>query len=203
MPLSSITPVASTCRLAIWHVTEQPDELAALYPQLSAAYQDATARFKSIRRRKEFLAVRALLIELSEGCLPEVRYDDNGRPWLKDGRQVSFSHTDGYAVVLMSENGEVGVDIERRTDRVAKVAHMFLREDEHMPTVEAMLVAWSAKEAVYKLFSPQKLTFQEMKVGDFTPQSSGTLKVENLKTGVAVDVDYLLKEEYVLTQCRL
>ncbi len=203
MPLLSISQVSPKCRLAIWRVTEIPEDLVDAYPQLDMAFRDVSSRFRSLRRRQEYLAVRALLIEMSAGQLPAVRYDDNGRPWLDDGRRVSFSHTDGYAGVMMSDCEEVGLDIEYRSDRVAKVAHMFLRDDEPASTVEAMLVMWSAKEAVYKLFSPQCLAFHEMRIHPFVPQAEGKLTVENLKSNVTVVVDYCLTDDYVLTMCRL
>lgn len=201
MPLLSITQTSDNCRLAVWNITEQPHGLVEAYPQLTHAFNDVSARFKSLRRQQEFLAIRALLIELSDGCLPEVLYDSNGRPLLGDGRNVSFSHTNGYAVVMMSDSRAVGVDIEQRSDRVARVARLFLRDDEQTSSVEAMLVMWSAKEAVYKLFSEQRLMFQEMRVRPFTPCAKGTLVMDNLKSGITVEVHYILNDEYVLTVC--
>ncbi len=203
MPLLSITQTSDDCRLAVWNITEQPHSLVDAYPQLSHAFNNVSVRFKSLRRRQEYLAIRALLINLSDGCLPEVVYDSNGRPLLSDGRNVSFSHTNGYAVVMMADSSEVGVDIEQRSDRVARVAHLFLRDDEMTSSVEAMLVMWSAKEAVYKLFSDQHLTFQEMRVRRFSPSHEGTLVVENLKSGLMVEVHYVLNDEYVLTMCSM
>ena len=214
MPLLSISSLPAEGRLALWHITEQPEGLVEACPLLARVAAELTARFKSRRRRQEYLAVRALLVELSGGVLPEVSYDDNGRPWLPDGRHVSFSHTDGYAAVLMSETEEVGVDIERRSERVARVARLFLRHDEKVLSVEEMLVAWSAKEAVYKLFSAQRLAFHEMRTGPLLggddgeeqqpgaiPPPRGRLCVENLRSGDTVVVDYILTSEYVLTLC--
>ena len=215
MPLFSITSASDSSRLAIWKITENPEDLVDAYPILSLAYNDVRLRFKSMQRQKEYLAIRALLILMSDGRLPEVNYDANGKPWLVDGRKVSFSHTYGYAAVLMSDNEEVGIDIEQRADRVAKVAHLFLREDEHplvgghvsgpssasSMSLDALLVIWSAKETVYKLFSSQHLAFKEMKVHDFSPRKQGRIKVENLKTSVIVEVDYTLTDDYVLTSC--
>ena len=178
MPLLSIRNVDASSRLAIWNMTESPEELKACYPMLDLPYDEACQRFKSQHRRKEFLAIRALLIEMSDGRLPEV---------------------------------------ERKGDRVAKVAHKFLRDDEfpsHHATVssssavdglsiDALLVMWSAKEAVYKLFSAQNLAFEEMRIAHFSPQPQGRIIVENLKDGVAVEVDYQLTDDYALTLCRL
>lgn len=217
MPLLSIRNVDVSSRLAIWNMIESPEELKASYPMLGQSYDEACQRFKSQHRRKEFLAIRALLIEMSDGRLPAVHYDANGKPSLDDGRKVSFSHTQGYAVVLMSERDEVGVDIEHKGDRVAKVAHKFLRDDEFPSShatasspdavgslsIDALLVMWSAKEAVYKLFSAQNLAFEEMRVVHFSPQLQGRIIVENLKEGVAVEVEYQLTDDYVMTLCSL
>lgn len=215
MPLFSIRQVSPSSRLAIWKITESPEELKAVYPMLSVPYEEAGRRFKSRSRQQEFLAIRALLIEMSDGRLPVVNYDAEGKPSLGDGRKVSFSHTRGYAVVLISENDDVGVDIEQCGDRVAKVARLFLRDDEypcrsdgtsspsasHDLSLDALLVMWSAKEAVYKLFSAQRLAFKEMKVQRFSPQPIGKIMVENLKSKVVVEVEYQLTADYVLTLC--
>ena len=112
------------------------------------------------------------------------------------GWRVSISHTRGFAAVLLSARELVGVDIERRSDRVERIAPRFIRPDEAAGDTDRKLLLWSAKETVYKLFSEDNLLFFDMRS---TPIDAGRLQVENLKRHIAVDVHYEFTDGYVLT----
>ena len=70
------------------------------------------------------------------------------------------------AVILGDINKEVGIDIEQYGERVRKVAHKFVRDDELPGAYEGtdtwgMLLHWSAKEAVYKCLNIDSVDFRE------------------------------------------
>ncbi len=91
-------------------------------------------------------------------------HDVNGKPLLPY-HHISISHTKGYLAIMLSERHEVGIDIEYPSERVLKIASRFLREDEqYADDAKACLYAWCVKEALYKLQSSFKLTYQEMRV---------------------------------------
>ena len=63
-------------------------------------------------------------------------------------------------------------------------------------TTDRKLLLWSAKEAVYKLFSEDDLLFFDMRA---TAIGDGHLQMENLKRHIVVDVCYEFTDDYVLT----
>ena len=91
----------------------------------------ALENLQPFTRKLEWLAVRVLLYTML-GEEKEIHYYSNGGPYLADGSfSISISHTKGYVAVLLSEPGKrVGIDIECYSERVRKVAHKFMREDE-------------------------------------------------------------------------
>lgn len=118
-----------------------------------------------------------------------------GKPFI-DNYNISISHTvsrrGGFVAIMLSESHEVGIDIEYKSDRIMKIASRFLRPDENPQSVDDHLVCWCAKEAVYKLFSSEDLTYQQMKVDD--DMSS----VMNMKSNISVDIHYQVTDEYVI-----
>ena len=199
MPLLRIQHIDEDTQLGLWIIEERAEEVARLYPVLCEEYADACRRFKNDGKRTERMSVRALLVDMNNGTLPVISYNDEGKPMLSDGRYISISHTKGFVAVVISEQHPVGVDVEYYSDRVGKVAKRFVREDEWTEDIDALLVIWSAKETVYKLFSEDNLWFDEMRTAPFHVQTEGFVEVENLKKGITVRVFYEINEDYVLT----
>ena len=98
--------------------------------------------------------------------------------------------------MLLSTSEQVGLDIEYRSDRVERIASRFIRPDEMADSTDKKLLLWSAKEAVYKLFSEDNLLFFDMRA---TAIGNGQLRLENLKRNIVVDVCYEFTDDYVLT----
>lgn len=199
MPLSRIQHIADGTMLGLWTMDECVEELVRQYPMLCEEFAEACQRFKYEGKRRERMSVRALMVEMNDGVLPEVSYNESGKPLLTDGRHISISHTKGIVAVIISEHHPVGVDVEYCSDRVSRVARRFVREDEWTEDMKSLLIIWSAKETVYKLFSEDSLWYDEMRVAPFQVQVEGNLEVENLKRGLSVQVGYIINEDYVLT----
>jgi len=117
-------------RLGVWHILETEAVLrtaAGAFPEVI----EEIGSFKSESRRKQWLACRALLSNLLRLPSVKVYYDEHGKPSLKGfAGYISFSHTREYAAVLINEKGHAGVDIEKLTPRIERVAERFLQEDE-------------------------------------------------------------------------
>lgn len=212
--------------MGLWRMDEEPVELLVRYPHL----RRLPMAFKSVARQKEFLCVRALLLEMSGDDSLCIDHEASGRPVICGGKQspdsrwpVSISHTQGYAVLMLSQPASaalrqpaaVGVDIEYRSDRILKIASHFIRPDEMVwdsgsPTaadVEQMLILWCAKETLYKLHSDDNLHFSDMRrVAAAVPVRRGEeqcadrlMTLENMKRGERVTVHVTLTPEYCLT----
>jgi hypothetical protein len=191
MPLIRIDSIGENARLALWKMSERVEELP--HPN----HIDLTA-FRSASRLKEKLTTYALIKELTGLDSLELSYASSGKPLL-DGFEISISHTIGWAVVVLSRNTPVAVDIEYRSDRVTRITDRFIRADEDKSSVDIQLINWSAKETMYKLFSEEQLQFHEMRLQQFTPSNAGKIRVEDLKYPKTIEVEYILNADYVLT----
>lgn len=78
----------------------------------------------------------------------------HGKPYLKDDSlQFSLSHTAGAVCAAFSENGEIGVDIERRDRRVSEALYKRALSDGErlcLNSSEDFLRFWVQKEAFLK-----------------------------------------------------
>lgn len=144
-------------------------------------------------RERERVAVRSLLKNLLGDV--ELEHDGVGKPLLK-GYNISISHSlnrnGGYVAIMFSNSHEVGIDIEYRSDRIMKIADRFLRDDEKPESVEDNLIYWCAKEAVYKLFSSEDLTYQQMRVDE------SKAFVDDLKSNAKADIHVVSTPGYIL-----
>ena len=167
------------CKIAIWHIVESEEELVAPLSNGRVLLEEARQRFKAAGRRIEWLAVRRLMHQL--GIASPIAYLPSGKPYLKDDkRHITISHTRGYAAVAISETNPIGLDIEQRTDKVCRVQHKFLSPEEKslLPSekknVEALLIIWTAKEAMFKLVDKEGIDFAEhFHLAPFTVASAG------------------------------
>lgn len=110
-----------------------------------------------------------------------------------EGYHISISHTLGYVAVILSRDYEVGVDIEYVSDRVNRISSRFLRDDEVFADTTDKLIAWCAKETMYKLFSSEHLALKDIKVD---PQSS---LVTNMKRNITLQFQCECSSKYILT----
>lgn len=199
MPKLYIQSLSGGLLVGIWQISETVDDFFSLYPFLAAYRTDMSQCHLCRARACEYVAVRALLHALAPdaGC---IHYHPDGAPYLET-MQCSISHTRGYAAIALSSSKAVGIDIEYQSERVRKVKEKFIRHDEVAETTASMLIHWSAKEAVYKLFHTEKLDYFDMKIQPFKECNEGDIFVENMKRNVLQKVHYSLNNSYVLTFC--
>lgn len=188
----------------IWNINETEEELRAClsHPEYFA---EKIANLKpGSRRLLEVLAVRRALKELFYGEEQEVVYDEHGKPSLKAGKPyISISHTHGYAAVISSDV-PVGIDIERIGNRVEKVVSHFLKQEElvtlalYSDAVPALHLAWSAKEAAFKILGQEYYDLQHLTTISHinVAQKTMSLNVEGRPQSLIVHYDYT--EDYVL-----
>lgn len=195
MALLSIRHLWNDVNLGIWAIEETVEQLFEQYPHLKDLKVYLDEKYKNEGRKKEILAVRALLYEMThEESSKRISHEPSGKPLLK-GYFISISHTKGYAAVIMSKTRNVAVDIEYVSDRVSKIVDKFIRSDEDSSTIEVQLKNWCAKETVYKYFSEEDLQYSEMRLHDL---SSSHALVDDLKIKKTIDVFFDTNSQYVL-----
>ncbi len=143
--------------IGLWKISEEPEELLLL-ANLSSADKITCSGITTLHRKKEWLATRALLNEMTLLAGP-INYYEDGRPYLEQGKyNISISHTKGFAAIFLHETLIPGIDIELTSRLVGKVASRFLSPEEFemchaIPelTTKRVLLVWCAKEAIFKI----------------------------------------------------
>jgi len=164
MPLyKTITPNSQTT-VKIWKITESYDVLmdaVSLKPEMLKR----VLGMKSELHQRGFLSVRHLLHEFGYSDA-DLFYDDKGKPHLKDGKQISITHSFNYSAVIISDL-VVGIDVEKQRDKISIIAHKFIDyEFDYLNTTSAdyvkkLTVIWCVKESLYKLYNTPGLSFKQ------------------------------------------
>src|SRR5258706_952132 len=177
-------------RLAVWQMTEKEEECFSM-AGLSEELKSEVKGFRSETRRKEWLTLRILLKNvLNVAHYDDIIYDEKGKPHLKNGSgYISFSHTKNFAAVVFHNSKNMGIDIETVRERIEKISHKFLNDDEikYLPAnapavhqwqagiqnekrIETLHVIWGAKEVLFKIHGKGGLDFKkQMHVHPFVP----------------------------------
>lgn len=190
----------------VWQIDESESDLKANL-SLTKASLDRLNVMKSESHRKGFLAVRQLL-KCFNYSDQDLYYNTDGKPFLKDGKHISISHSFVYAAIVISKV-TVGVDIEKCRDKITRLASKFIDYEEHFlnenlnSEIERLTAIWTTKEALYKFYGKAGLSLKsECMVLPFSIEST---------SGVSwiLDKDQKVKcywtrskiEDYFLTMC--
>lgn len=189
-------------RLLIWKTTESVEEL-----RRQLRRPDNIAEFQNIKipkRQMEFLAVRAALKTLLNEEF-HVSYEPSGKPFLSGSdRKISISHSKEWVAVAVHPFLETGVDIECPSEKIRKICQRFLSETERREfsngaDIKRLQIAWSAKEALYKIIGESAADFAaQMRLYPFDTKEKGTLVMEHTSSKRLYDIHYEQNDEYTL-----
>lgn len=197
MALLFVNEIDKDVRLGVWKMDEELN-----YEQFASLPFYNGLMSLSENRRKETASVYSLLFVMTGNKNLVIGHETSGKPYV-EGYKIGISHTKGFVSVILSTSCDVAVDIEYINTRVLRIADRFLREDEKpdiIPDVIPTLLFWCAKETIYKLYSDERLTFQNIKITD--AEQGGALCGNNLITGESVRIDYTFNNDYVLTYAK-
>lgn len=190
MPLFLNEEIFPDVRLGIWAISESSDDFWALSPYVESSRSEFNALYKSEQRKCEVLAVRLLIKEII-GDNVQLLHQDNGKPYLSSGMNISISHTRGFAVIIVSRSKQVTVDIEYFSNRIERIRSKFMRDDENASSQVKLLMHWCAKETMYKLFPEDNLTFNKMQLLSVDGNdSTGIITAKNIFRNRNVSVYY-------------
>ncbi len=202
MSLFETINVDEKTHLYVWKVTESLDDLVAKV-RLEGVHQIKYDALKTETDKKNFLAARCILQSLGYSS-EDLFYDEEGKPFLKNGKHVSISHSFDMVVVIISEY-PVGVDIEKKRQKILNVAEKFTQWDYRNTSFSAhnvlqkLTMIWSAKEAGFKAHGNPEITVSNIMVKDFFPNDTKTkIKIEES----VYDVSFMnLYDDFVLAYC--
>lgn len=185
-------------QLAVWRIEED----LSFFEDKFTTHPD----IKNENKRLQWYATRHLVNQLA-GQPVLITKDDAGKPLLA-GAQLSLSHTPEFAAAMLSHSHSVGIDLEMVNPKVERIAYKFLRDDEVAAIhpnekIEKLILYWSAKEALYKLYGKGEIAFTtQLLIEPFTLAQQGELKATI--TGIEqplnnLTVHYRFFNDHVLT----
>lgn len=192
----------------------------ALFNQLSIPFPQML-KSAVIKRQADYLAGRYAASQLLKeaGCDVAVSMGNDRAPVWPAGWWGSISHTEKWAIAILApyrSNINLGVDIETLRPRVMReIATTFTTASEReliatssLPFENALLIAFSAKESLFKALYPQVqhiFGFEAARLCEIsTSQNRFTLELTrplapSLHTGYRTNCYYLMNEDRVIT----
>src|ERR1700742_1140923 len=189
---------------ALWKIEEQAEDL---YNQLQLNEHEKAfvEQLSHGKRHLHWLGTRVLLRKmLKTDEYIDCKVDEHGKPYLVNlPYHISLSHSFDYAAVMIGKK-PVGIDIEQVKQKVERIAHKFMRDEELAfiggpDKINQLYVCWCAKEAVYKCFGQKEVSFAEnISLEPFNFASEGIVSAHLNKGVVNLDykVDYMQYEDY-------
>jgi len=175
--------INQTTKLGIWKIEEDEN----FFLQKVPLQQNITHPHK----RLQHLAGRYLLQYLfPDFPYEEILIADTRKPYLPNEQyHFSISHCGNYAAAIVSSTHRVGIDIEIPTEKVTRIAHKFIHENEmqwmeqsiinyQLSIVNLQTILWSSKEAIFKWYSFGGIDFKEnMQLNGIIQKQNYSLKL--------------------------
>ncbi len=134
-----------------------------------------------------------------------IRKDEHNKPHLaKDHAHITITHSFPYVAAQLHLDKPVGIDLENFTDKILKLEHKYLNEQEIFDAnhdLTKLMVYWSAKEALYKIHGRRKISFNEqLEINPFELQNSGILegKIIYDHTIERIELFFKVADDYVM-----
>ena len=161
MPFFQQLHIADT-HVYTWQLTETVAQLRTGLT-LSHGEEERLTTLHSQKKQREFLAIRHLL---QEAQLPTTAlyYTPEGKPQL-EGQYISITHSQDFVMIALSPR-PVGIDIERCTPRILRLASRFTPwqappDMDELTQIQAYTQLWTIKEALYKIADLPSVCFYE------------------------------------------
>ncbi|MFP9100162.1 4'-phosphopantetheinyl transferase family protein [Flavobacterium sp. RHBU_24] len=206
MPLYKSLIIDADTKLLVWQNTEPLEELYNAV-NLKDVCEQKLAKMKSEQHQKGFLGVRKLMQHIGYTDF-DLFYDPNGKPHLKDGRNISITHSYAYSAILVSSR-QAGIDMEMQREKIITISAKFLDKEfafldtTHKDYIRMLTVLWGVKESVYKMVSRKGLSFKrDVEVFPFELESGRgetAFSFEDVKARVTFH--FLEMEGFTLVYC--
>lgn len=207
MPITFHENIDHDTAIALWRITETPDELERQL-QLKEHELKLLSSLSKDKRSLHWLATRVLLRKmLNTNEYIDCQADENGKPILMNHpHHISLSHSHDYAAVMVSKTKKVGIDIEIIKDKIIRVKNKFMSDEElsfinlsHQ--TEQLYICWCAKEALYKLNGKKETSFKDhINLSPFEFSNEGELvgEIDNTKLKEHYNIKFRKFEDYML-----
>ncbi len=171
------------------------------------AYKPDFLKLSTEKRKLEFLNIRVgLNFMLGEDVF--ILYNSQGKPYIADSRyNISISHSKNMLALAMHPTRLVGIDVEFYSDKVQKIYKRFLSQPEQEELygdkdLEKLMMAWSAKEAMYKVIGKEAVDFaRQLRIFPFSKNESGEIEAEHVPSQKRFSLNYFTTSEYLFVYC--
>jgi phosphopantetheinyl transferase len=190
-------------KLLLWRAEEESawfKEQLTLIPEVWEEFES----FANETIRHRWLASRYALQQVSQQFPLKLIKEPSGKPILLESEyHISLSQCEGYVAAIHAEV-PVGIDVEQVSHRVQKIKKYFMR-DEELDLLgeenEPLILAWSAKESIYKWLGEKHLGYKSqlcIRSIDFLVQSL-EIEINTKQKSLIQKVSFLHDSEKVLT----
>lgn len=204
MPFFKEISLPNNTSVYLWRINEEIDDLKQpLF--LTEISTNRLAKMKSESHIKSFLAIRQLLNEINYSD-SDLYYDSFGKPLLKNGKNISISHSHEFACLIISDVN-VGIDIELKSGKIVKNIPLLFNEDfirnskeNKEDTITLTTFGWAIKEALFKLIPENDISFKDnISIQPFQVNENSciaNIEINNKKTSYTIHLETI--ENYVL-----
>ena len=151
--------------------------------------------------KEQFLAVRKTL--KLENPIYKIRYDKSGRPSINSDLNISISHSNFMAAVVISSISKTGIDIELKDTKIVNIKDKFLNESEKLnakyeTNIEYLTKIWTAKESIYKALGVKGISFSDNIIIKKLSNNRGQGHYINGKENDKFDLIFFTIDDYIL-----
>ena len=151
--------------------------------------------------REQFLAVRKTL-QLEDPSY-KIRYDELGRPSINSDLNISISHSNFMAAIVLSDHNKAGIDIQLKENKIINIQNKFLNESEKLENeyqshVDYLTMIWTAKESIYKALGIKGVSFSDNIIIKNINKNKGHGYYINGKEKYKFDLIFFSIEDYIL-----
>ncbi len=196
--------------IGLWRIEENAENLLSRL-QLKDHETDTLTALSDGKRKLQWLSTRVLLrYMLGDPAYIDCRIDEHGKPYLENfPYSISLSHSFDYAAVMVSEDKDVGIDIELISTKIERIEGKFMKPEElafisPLNRTEHLYICWCTKEAIYKLQGKQGVSFKDhihLKSFGFKDVGSFEASFETPNLCRMFTVHYEKFENYMIGYC--
>ncbi len=211
MSLKFTERINKHCEIGIWKIEESIDWFLSCL-DLNEQEVEVFESFVNEHRKRQWLSYRRLFKEIVKDIPVNVEYDEYHKPYIRNHKgNISVSHAGDYSAVILSDHHQVGIDIEKITHRIEKIACRFLSEEEEdfiseSERLKYLYIIWGAKESLYKLYGKKNLDFQkQIRIQPFALDEQGEFdgRILNGENSIQARLQYRFLDDYVLVYTAL
>lgn len=185
MPVAKLEKINANSIWCLWEITESIDQLLNKV-FLSKEGKSEIENISHPIKQRERVASRGCIQEMIRHLGKEyygIIKDEHDKPYLKEHSfHISISHSFPYAAAILHKKLRVGIDIEKPSEKLGRIAHRFLNDDEFFDSrgdLRKLCIYWSGKESIYKLNGKTGLSFKnDIRIPPFELRKRDVIKSE-------------------------